>query len=94
MVPSCTNIPIADSEFCADMGDIGATCVHMLSIGTRDIPKAQWDLERVGQICENSQAVADFKSELEKLCHVSGKCTYNQKKMMSNFFDRIKKIGK
>lgn len=94
VLSSCAQVKLKDSEFCAGLPDGSATCVHMLSDATRDIPQPQWDIERVGEICETSAAFADLKGAIEKLCHMTGKCTMDQKKQMAQFFDKIGRISR
>lgn len=74
---ACT-VHVKDEEFCVDAGPDGATCFHSLSDAQRDVPKASWDIERFGQICETPQTFADWKSVIDSLCQNTGDCTYKQ----------------
>jgi hypothetical protein len=76
------------------MPDGSAICFWMLNPKTRDIPKILWDIERVGQICEKASVFADLKAEIEKLCHLSGKCTKQSKTQMDAFFSHVESISK
>lgn len=90
LLSACNHVEIHDHEFCADFGPDGAHCANFLSTATRDIPKAEWDLEREDKmICEKSEVFADWKATLEKLCSVSKKCNYDEVKAIESFFDRI-----
>lgn len=76
----CVSVDIPDSEWCGDMGVGGATCYHTLSPAQRDIPKAAWDVEREGMICTQSATFASWKGIIEKLCHETKDCNYQQVK--------------
>jgi len=76
------------------MGEYGATCAHTLTAATRDIPKSQWDQERFGQICFGSESFADWKADIENLCSLSGRCTYQQQISATRFLNFINKVEK
>lgn len=90
LLTSCSQVPIKDELVCADMGSQGATCDYMLHAAPSDIPKSQWDDKRFGQFCISSDAFADFKSEIEKLCSLSGKCTYPAN--LGRLLQRVKSV--
>lgn len=71
------------------MGTQGASCVHTLSTMKEDIPEPEWDDVRFGMLCTSADNFADIKTEIEKLCSVSGKCTYDMKAQIKNFFDNV-----
>jgi hypothetical protein len=75
------------------MGTDGATCAHTLTTETRDIDKTTWDQMRFGMICESSDSFADLKAVIEQLCSISGRCTYQEKQQVENFFIRMSKIN-
>lgn len=82
-----------NEEFCGDEGSIGAHCVDSISGAQRDIAKAQWDIDRVGQICETAQAFGDMKTDLEQLCQMAGpECTLAVQQQMDIFFSRIEMV--
>jgi hypothetical protein len=91
---SCARVQIVDHEFCADMGTLGAGCFHTMTDDTRDIPKAEWDDMRFGQICTNDppgrkgETFADWKVVIEKLCSIVRRCDYETKKQLAEFFFR------
>jgi hypothetical protein len=76
------------------MGEYGATCAHTLTTETRDLDKSTWDETRFGWVCESSDSFADWKAVIEKLCSVSGRCTYQEKQLVQNFFLRMTKINR
>lgn len=88
LLTSCT-VPIKNSEFCADAGRLGATCFHLLSDEQRDIPKAKWDDDRFGMVCEKPTVFADWKSIIETFCQNTGKCTYAQQEAVNNLMKRV-----
>jgi hypothetical protein len=79
----CGTVNIKDFEACQDLGEYGAHCAHFLTPATRDIPKAQWDEMRFGQFSITYQTLADLKADIEKLCNVSKKCTYEQQQQIA-----------
>jgi hypothetical protein len=54
---------------------LGAVCFHTFSDATRDIPKAEWDAERFGQVCSSAETFAEMKSALLRLCYLSRRCS-------------------
>lgn len=93
LLSACT-VKINDSEFCADIGSLGATCFQLLSDHRRDISKAQWDKLRFGQICETPDVFANLKSAIESLCQNTNNCTYEQKEQVAQFFTKVESIKK
>ena len=85
------NLTLYDREYCGDLGKVGAHCNHAFKDQKRDIPKPQWDKERVGQICVNSQAYADIGSLEEQVCIVAN-CTYEEREMLRQADRRFKKL--
>lgn len=75
------------------MGEFGATCAHTLTTDTRDLDKATWDQIRFGMVCESSDSFSDWKAVIEKLCSISGRCSYEEKQQVQNFFLRMNKIN-
>lgn len=86
---NCATVAIHDEEFCGDAGPDGASCFHFLTTDSRDIPKQAWDVMREGMICESTQAFSDWKADIEKLCSISHRCTYDQQKQLEVFFSRV-----
>lgn len=89
---SCATVKIKNAEFCGDLGEDGAACYETLTTNHRDIPKDKWDAERFGQICTKAPVFADWKAAIEKLCSVSKRCTYEQKKQIQRFFLNLQKV--
>ena len=89
---SCAPIPIKDFEVCADGGDFGATCAHFLTTETRDMDKQTWDAARVGELCISGDAYGQIKAEIEQLCSVTNRCSYEQIQMVNQFAQRIEMI--
>lgn len=80
LLSGCASVRIPDTEWCGDMGKEGAACFHTLTDDERDIPKAEWDDYRFGQVCTTNNNFAAIISALEKLCSKAGKrCTYYTK---------------
>lgn len=92
LLSSCGTVAIKDSEWCGDMGRDGAACFHTLTTASRDLSPPQWDYIRYGQLCTPASTFADWKAAIEKLCSVSGKCTYQMKQGVNTFMKNVKKV--
>lgn len=80
LITSCASVDVPDQEWCADLGADGASCFHTLSDAQRDIPKAQWDTERVGMLVTQSDNFAALKAIVLKLCGKTKLCKYDDVK--------------
>ena len=89
LLSSCSHVEIKDEEVCGDMGSLGAACFNTLTPGTRDIPPEQWADERFGKLCFSSDAFADWKSAIEKLCSKTKRCTYKMKEEIRAISERV-----
>lgn len=94
LLNACAQVEIKDTELCGDFGPEGASCFHLMTPAKRRIDKPVWDVERVGQLCITAQGFADFKQEIEQLCSLSDKCTYENKKLIADFFHRVDTFNK
>lgn len=92
MCISCAQIEIKDEEVCGDKGELGASCFHTLKEDVRRLTKPEWDKERFGMLCMKVGSFLDFKSEIEKLCSITDRCTQEQKEALDEFFSRINKF--
>jgi len=92
VISGCGSINIHDAEFCGDMGAEGAACFHMLSSDTRNLTKDEWDAERFGQVCTDPQNYADLKAVLLKFCNSTKKCTYDVKKKIMEFDQKLEAV--
>lgn len=91
-ISGCGSIKIHDAEFCGDMGAEGAACFHMLSDDSRNLTKEEWDAERFGQVCTDPQNYADLKAVLLKFCNSTKKCTYDVKKKIMEFDQKLEAV--
>lgn len=89
ILSACGTIQIQDSEWCADLGDLGASCKTTLSGQLRRIEKADWDKERFGQVCTTSDTVANLKAAVLKLCNQTKRCTYEKRQMIETAFKHV-----
>lgn len=87
----CGTVKVYDREVCGDLGSAGARCTHTLVDKVRDVPKAQWDRERVGMLCMSSQAYSDAESAVEQLCAVY-QCDYQTRESLRAAFSRVRKL--
>lgn len=91
VIVSCKTLEVHDAEGCGDLGPEGAHCSHTLIDSKRDIPKEQWDIERVGWICFDSTDFNSTETSLDQAC-VLLKCTYKEKQMLQDINDRLKEV--
>lgn len=98
LISSCAQVQLKDAEWCADLGNDGASCFHTLSDSNRDIPKDVWDLQeigddhRYGKVCTSSDSLANWKEAIEKLCYLTKRCTYDAKKKIYQFSLNLQEI--
>lgn len=87
---SCAKVKIKDHEFCADAGELGASCFYTRSNQTRRIPLHEWEEQRIGMICSHANTFADWKATILKLCRLAGRrCTYQAWREVVEFHDKI-----
>lgn len=86
---SCRTIELRDQEWCGDKSHLGARCSHTYSNVVRDVPKAQWDRERVGMVCSRAENFAENMAIIKKLCSETKKCTRKQINALQNFTDDL-----
>lgn len=79
----CSHVKVYDVEFCGDLAADGAHCAHTLTPAKRDIPKAQWDVERVGQICTKSTGFNDTETAIDQLCATTSLCDYETRQALA-----------
>lgn len=89
LTASCANIPITNSRWYADIGTQGAVWAETQTVDSGEVKQPQWDDMRFGMICTEAKTFADWKATIEKLCSVSGKCTYQIKQQFNQFFENI-----
>lgn len=76
-----SSLTVYDKEVCVDLDKDGAHCHNTYVSKSRDIPKPQWDIERVGQLCMGPTAYSDTEKALDEVC-VKLKCTYEQHQIL------------
>lgn len=75
------------------MGASGAECFHTFSSASREIPKAQWDQERFGQLCTKAQNFADWKAVILQLCSETKNCTHADIAAINRVAAKAKELG-
>ena len=88
----CARVKINDHEICADKGELGARCVHMLSAKTRILDFDQWQDERFGQLCLREDGFANLKEAILKLCDSSQRCSWEEVRNLKTVLDRIEEL--
>jgi hypothetical protein len=86
---ACAHVKINDAEWCADLGADGASCFHTLTDESRDLTREQWDQARFGQVCTSSDSFANWKAAILKFCSRTRLCTYQFKKSVEDFSERV-----
>ncbi len=92
MLSGCATVEVKNHEFCGDMGELGASCFNTLTADTRAISKAEWDIERVGMVCERAEVFADWKTVILKLCHKSKACRYQALENLEKLFNNVEAV--
>lgn len=87
-VSSCNKIEMKDIPLHWDAGSQGAVVTHLMSDESHDIPKAEWDQQRFGYVCISQPDYGWVKATIEKACAVAKICSAEEKKMVSQFFQR------
>lgn len=76
------------------MGELGASCFKTHTEETRELSKAEWDKERFGQLCTPAESFTNFKTAIEKLCYMTKKCTFEEKKILKSMERKIESFNK
>lgn len=71
------------------MGQLGASCFHTLTDDEREISLPEWEEERFGMMCAKASDFASWKATLQKLCSLTKRCTYEEKKMILDFDNKV-----
>ena len=79
---SCQSVIIKDAEWCSNLEDGSAYCVHTLTGKKRMVSKEQWDKERVGKLTTSAETYANIKEVIKQLCSQTNDC----------YFDKTKKV--
>lgn len=85
---ACGHLQRHDVQGCADLGPDGAHCAHTLTPQTRDIPKAEWDTERIGWLCSPADDFTEVQTELDQAC-VWISCSYEEKEALKAVQTRL-----
>ena len=92
-------IIVGNYKFYGDKGKFGATEVESLhpeKPGVK-IPKADWDLKRIGMVCTDAANITDMQANIDKLC-VKNKtaCWYAKEEIeqVNSAFSAAKKATK
>lgn len=93
LLSACQQITVKDKEVCGDLGSEGAHCAHTLIVKTRDIKKAQWDLERVGWLCTNSTGYTDTETTIDAVCQVIH-CDFETQQKVAGALTKMRAVAK
>lgn len=91
---SCGHVTVKDKEVCADLGGVGAHCAHTYITQRRDIPKPNWDRERVGWMCMRAEDFSDAEDSIDELCRTTKLCDFETKDEIKKFKARMSPLVK
>lgn len=66
---------------------MGAICYTLITGTERRIPVDEWKSMQFGRISSDVSAFADLKKAVMKLCNITGRCSYEEKKTIEGFSD-------
>lgn len=89
----CGSVTIKNAEWCADMGELGASCFHTVSDDARELSKEEWDALRFGQVCTGPDNFANWKAAILKFCSRTKICSFDFKKKVIQFTDKMNRMG-
>lgn len=89
ILSGCAKIKVPDTEFCADMGILGASCFYSDSNRERDVEKADWDNERFGMLCTTGESYGEWKAAILKLCSETNLCKRVDAEKVATKLDQI-----
>jgi gas vesicle protein len=78
---------------CGDLGPFGAHCAHTLTEQKRDIPKEQWDVERIGYLCMDAEGFNDTETAIDQFCETSKLCDYVTRQEIKKTMARIRQVA-
>lgn len=90
-LPSCRSVRVSNTEWCGDMGRLGASCFHTLTDHEREISPSDWESYRFGMICATAEDFAEIKKSLLKLCASTRKCKYDTRIKIQNFGIKVQR---
>lgn len=71
-----------DTPVYVDMGPLGATVVHTLSDDRERVAPEEWEKKRFGMFCVESTDFSDSLAILLKLCRMSKRCKFEERKLI------------
>lgn len=93
IVSGCSHVTVKDKEVCADLGYVGAHCAHTYTDTKRDIPKYEWDAERIGWMCTPAESFSDTEDSIDELCRITNKCDYETREIIQKYKDHIRPLA-
>lgn len=86
---ACGRVSVHDAEVCVDLGAAGGHCANTLTDGSRDIPKAAWDIDRFGWFCMRPIAFTSTETALDQLCNETTLCDYTAREALRKTLERV-----
>jgi hypothetical protein len=75
---SCQHIIIKDAEWCSNLVNGDAYCVHSITGAKRYVAQEQWDKERVGMVSTKAENYANIKEVIKQLCSQTNDCYFDK----------------
>nr|BDT27309.1 hypothetical protein BHI3_07750 [Bacteriovorax sp. HI3] len=86
---SCSRIPVKNSEWFLDLGDLGADSFWIFEGKERELSKEEWDKERYGMFCTLSDNYTNMVTAIETFCRQYNVCEKEFKKKLNNFKGKL-----
>lgn len=90
----CSKVQVPNTEFCADMGALGAACFYSDSDQERELEKDAWDQERFGMLCTTGESYGEWKAAILKLCSETNLCKRAETEKVVAKLDNIQERAK
>jgi hypothetical protein len=89
---SCARVKVPVTDWWADKGELGAQGFNTNGDNLGKLDKHQWDDKRFGMVCTEAENFGAWKAVILKLCKVSNRCTFEDKKKIAVFFNAVNAI--
>lgn len=95
VLSACSSVKIQDAEWCGQSPEGGASCFNTLSDGTRDLTSDEWKAYLLDfdnpKLCTPANSFANWKAAILKFCSKFKICTFEFKKKLNEFDQKLNK---
>lgn len=94
LLNGCAQVEVKDEVLYALRGaGNGAFVAHTLNSTEASLTQPEWDAIATGKLCMSTDAFADYKEIIEKLCSYNpSECTYEQQDQLQSFSRHLHKL--